>query len=86
MGIRATKTKRRQTGDKSFAGSKLLSFLREHDREIRDVDAFLHFADAFGMDLAAFQRNQFTQCIDAIPKGIADPADEFPALGSRQTA
>ncbi len=53
---------------------------RETDREIGDIDHLLHFAQAFGEDLAHFERHQRAQVRLVRAQLIADLADDAAAL------
>ena len=53
----------------------------EPNREIGDVDAFLHLTDAFGTNLPAFERDQLTKRFDLLAKGIADETNDLTSLG-----
>ncbi len=59
---------------------------RKSSGEIGDVDHLLHFAFAFGQDLAHFKRDQRAEIVLGAPQLIADLADDLAALGGRQHA
>jgi hypothetical protein len=52
------------------------------DREIRDVDHLLHFAVAFGLDLAGFQRHQAAERALMGAQLFADQAHGSPRFGA----
>ena len=49
------------------------------DRKIGNINHFLHFAIAFGLDLAHFERDQASQRVLVIAQGIADVANGIAA-------
>ncbi len=53
------------------------------DREVGDVDHLLHFAVAFGLALAHFQRDQRTQRILVLAQRLAAQAHGFAAARGR---
>ena len=56
---------------------------READREIADVDHFLHFAEAFGGDFAGLERHKMAEFTLGLAEFVAEQADEFATLGRR---
>ena len=56
------------------------------DREVRDVDHFLHFAVAFRLDLAHFQRHQRSQRVLVLAQRLAAQAYRFATPGCRRGA
>ena len=54
---------------------------READGEIGDVDHLLHFAQAFGQDLAHLERNERAQILLMSAQFIADLAHDVAAFG-----
>ncbi len=59
---------------------------RQADREIADVDHLLHFAEAFGGDLADFQRDEAAERVFVGAQLLAKQAHEFAAPRSRDVA
>ena len=55
---------------------------READGEIGDIDHLLHFAQAFGQDLAHLERDQRAQFLLMGAQFVADFAHDLAALGS----
>jgi len=49
------------------------------DREIADVDHFLHFAEAFRRDLAGFERDEAAECGLVLAQHVAEHAHQFAA-------
>ena len=49
------------------------------DREVADVDHLLHFAFAFGEDLARLERDEFAEVVLLLAQGVAELADGFAA-------
>jgi hypothetical protein len=56
------------------------------DREIADVDHFLHFAEPFGRDFSRFNRDEASEFRLQRPQLFAKEANEFTALGCRNKA
>ena len=59
---------------------------RQADREVADVDHLLHFAEAFGGDLAGFERDEAAEVGLGGAQLLAEQADQFAALGRRHRA
>ena len=59
---------------------------RKADGEIGDVDHLLHFALAFGQDLAHLERDQRAQIVFGRAQFVADLAHDLAALGRRHHA
>ncbi|MNI17223.1 hypothetical protein D3C73_705880 [compost metagenome] len=53
------------------------------NREIADVDHFLHFAETFGGYLADLDRNETAERRLGAAQFLAEQADQFAALGCR---
>src|SRR5690348_18309026 len=56
------------------------------DRKVGHIDHLLHFAVAFGFDLADFERNQRAELIFFLPQRLPDQAHELSAFGGRHHA
>ena len=56
------------------------------DREVADVDHLLHFAVAFGLDLAHFHRDQAAQRVLVLAQRLGAQANGFAALRRRYRA
>ena len=69
------------TGD-----GEAVKLARQTDREIADVDHFLHLAMAFRDDLACFDGNQTAECILGGAQILAEQANQFAALRWRDLA
>ena len=54
---------------------------REPDGEVADVNHLLHFAFAFGEDLAHLQRDEAPEVALGLAQGVAELADDLAALG-----
>ena len=54
---------------------------READREVADVDHLLHFAEAFGDDLAGLERDEAAEIVLGGAQLLAEQADELAAPG-----
>ena len=59
---------------------------READREVADVDHLLHFAVAFGADLAHLERDEFAERLLELAQRVAEIAHDLAALGRRALA
>ena len=55
-------------------------------RELGDVDHFLNFAVAFGLDLSHFERDKRTECIFVRAQRVGADANGFAAFRSRRCA
>ena len=53
------------------------------DREVGDVDHFLHFTVAFGLDLASLKCDQVAKRVFMFSERIGDIAHRFATNGSR---
>ena len=58
----------------------------ETDGEIADVDHFLHFTEAFGADLAGFDRHQTAEIVLGGAQLFAEQAHQFAAFRCRHEA
>ena len=59
---------------------------READREVADVDHLLHLAEAFGDDLAGFERHEAAEIVLGGAQLLAEQAHELAAPGRRDLA
>ena len=55
---------------------------RQADGEIADVDHLLNFAEAFGRDLAGFQRHEAAEIVLGGAQFLAEQTHEFAATGA----
>ncbi len=53
------------------------------DGEVADVDHLLHFAFAFGENLARLERDEFAEIVLLLAQGVAELADGFAADRTR---
>ena len=53
------------------------------ERKVRDIDHFLDFAVAFGLDFAHLEADETAECVLVLAQGIADPAHGFATKRSR---
>src|SRR5689334_10396980 len=54
---------------------------RESDCEVGNIDHLLHFAIAFGFDLAGLERDQAAQSVLGLAQSKTDAPDELAAAG-----
>ena len=59
---------------------------RKADGEVGNVDHLLHFAFAFGQDLAHFERDERAEIVFETAQLVADFAHDLAALGGREHA
>ena len=66
---------------RTFGGDRqAVELTGETDREIADVDHFLHFAETFGRDLAGFDGDEAAEIGLMGAQFLAEQADQFAAL------
>ena len=59
---------------------------RKTNRKIADIDHLLHFAQAFGKNLPAFERHKLAEFVLVPAQFFAEQADQFAALRRRNVA